>query len=146
MYLYGGNCGMAMIKCPECGKEISDKSEKCINCGYPISILLPAHEIINGKDIDLSFLKDDSLSQIAKVDLLHKKSGCDIFKAKEIVLKYCPSKKEQGCTRVQVSGQTKCKKCGCIEFTPVRRKWSPLMGFATNKIELICNNCGTKAK
>ncbi len=28
---------MALIKCPECGKEISDKAEKCPNCGYPIS-------------------------------------------------------------------------------------------------------------
>lgn len=28
---------MALIKCPECGKEISDKAEQCIHCGYPIS-------------------------------------------------------------------------------------------------------------
>lgn len=27
---------MALIKCPECGKEISDKSSTCIHCGYPI--------------------------------------------------------------------------------------------------------------
>lgn len=27
---------MAMIKCPECGKEISDKAAACINCGCPI--------------------------------------------------------------------------------------------------------------
>lgn len=27
---------MALIKCPECGKEISDKAQLCINCGYPI--------------------------------------------------------------------------------------------------------------
>ena len=27
---------MAMIKCPECGKEISDKSLMCMNCGCPI--------------------------------------------------------------------------------------------------------------
>ena len=27
---------MALIKCPECGKEISDKASSCINCGYPI--------------------------------------------------------------------------------------------------------------
>lgn len=27
---------MAMIKCPECGKEISDKTKKCVNCGCPI--------------------------------------------------------------------------------------------------------------
>ena len=27
---------MAIINCPECGKEISDKSETCIYCGYPL--------------------------------------------------------------------------------------------------------------
>lgn len=27
---------MALIKCPECEKEISDTSDICINCGYPI--------------------------------------------------------------------------------------------------------------
>lgn len=28
---------MAMIKCPECGKEISDKAAFCVGCGFPIS-------------------------------------------------------------------------------------------------------------
>ncbi|WP_148629484.1 zinc ribbon domain-containing protein [Bacillus sp. E214] len=27
---------MALIRCPECGKEISDTSEVCINCGYKL--------------------------------------------------------------------------------------------------------------
>lgn len=27
-----------MIKCPECGKEVSDKADKCPNCGYPLHI------------------------------------------------------------------------------------------------------------
>lgn len=27
---------MALIKCPECGKEISDKAKQCIHCGYPL--------------------------------------------------------------------------------------------------------------
>lgn len=27
---------MAMIKCPECGKEVSDKAKNCPNCGSPI--------------------------------------------------------------------------------------------------------------
>ena len=27
---------MAMIKCPECGKEVSDKAKNCPNCGTPI--------------------------------------------------------------------------------------------------------------
>lgn len=28
---------MAMIKCPECGKEISDLANKCPSCGFPIN-------------------------------------------------------------------------------------------------------------
>lgn len=27
---------MALISCPECGKEISDKAELCVGCGAPI--------------------------------------------------------------------------------------------------------------
>ena len=27
---------MALIKCPECGKEISDKAGACPHCGCPI--------------------------------------------------------------------------------------------------------------
>lgn len=30
---------MALIKCPECGGTISDKSDKCIHCGYPIRLI-----------------------------------------------------------------------------------------------------------
>lgn len=27
---------MALIKCPECGKEISSEANACLNCGFPI--------------------------------------------------------------------------------------------------------------
>ncbi len=27
---------MALIKCPECGHEVSDKASSCPNCGYPL--------------------------------------------------------------------------------------------------------------
>lgn len=30
---------MALIKCPECGKEISDKAPSCPNCGCPVSAI-----------------------------------------------------------------------------------------------------------
>lgn len=29
---------MALIKCPECGKEVSDKAIACIHCGYPLDV------------------------------------------------------------------------------------------------------------
>lgn len=28
---------MALIDCPECGTEVSDKAEKCLKCAYPIT-------------------------------------------------------------------------------------------------------------
>lgn len=31
---------MSLIKCPECGKEISDKATSCPNCGFPIEDFL----------------------------------------------------------------------------------------------------------
>lgn len=27
---------MALIKCPDCGKEISDRAANCIHCGCPV--------------------------------------------------------------------------------------------------------------
>ena len=45
---------MALIKCPECGKEISELSENCIGCGFPISKFLSkqkANEEIQSIDI-----------------------------------------------------------------------------------------------
>jgi uncharacterized membrane protein YvbJ len=30
---------MALIKCPECGTEVSDKAPQCPKCSYPISTI-----------------------------------------------------------------------------------------------------------
>ena len=32
-----GSVKLALIKCSECGKEVSDKAESCPNCGNPIN-------------------------------------------------------------------------------------------------------------
>ena len=29
---------MALVKCKECGKEVSNKADVCVGCGYPIKI------------------------------------------------------------------------------------------------------------
>lgn len=43
---------MALIKCPECGKEISDKAEACPNCGCPINNnSSPVNSLINSQDV-----------------------------------------------------------------------------------------------
>ena len=28
---------MALITCPECGREVSDRAKTCPNCGFPIT-------------------------------------------------------------------------------------------------------------
>ena len=35
---------MALITCPECGKEISDKAKTCPNCGAPVEVKTEAPE------------------------------------------------------------------------------------------------------
>ena len=51
---------MALLKCPECGKEISDKATSCPNCGYPINAATIHTE--NGNDeIFLDEYKDDEI-------------------------------------------------------------------------------------
>lgn len=34
---------MALIKCPECGRNISDDIKKCIHCGYPLKTNILSH-------------------------------------------------------------------------------------------------------
>ena len=41
---------MALIKCPECNKDISDKAKACIHCGYPIAELSEIKQDIQPKE------------------------------------------------------------------------------------------------
>ena len=45
---------MALINCPECGKEISDKSETCIHCGFPMIRIANTKCEINGTVYDFA--------------------------------------------------------------------------------------------
>ena len=38
---------MAIIKCPECGENVSDKAEVCIHCGYPLKEAVDQNECPN---------------------------------------------------------------------------------------------------
>ena len=48
---------MAMIKCSECGKDISDKAEMCIGCGAPISVPTSIFDIDGDGKIDFNDFK-----------------------------------------------------------------------------------------
>lgn len=59
---------MALIKYPECGREISDESDKCIHCGYPLKTKTLCK--INGIEQDLSFILDKSIEETKKLKYL----------------------------------------------------------------------------
>ena len=42
-----------LIKCPECGREISDNAEVCPNCGYPVKMVCEKEEDDQLKEIEL---------------------------------------------------------------------------------------------
>lgn len=89
---------MALINCPECGKEVSDKARICINCGYPIEELVNKETdgvvigditTINGVEINLRAIFDEN--QPAKTDAIKEvsdKAEIDILDAKKIVDEY----------------------------------------------------------
>lgn len=44
-----GEKEMALITCPECGKQISDLAQSCPNCGFPIGFMSSKNEEKNEK-------------------------------------------------------------------------------------------------
>jgi len=50
---------MALINCSECGKEISNKAEVCVNCGNPISLLESNNKIISNDKLQFPVLPED---------------------------------------------------------------------------------------
>lgn len=55
---------MALITCPECGKEISDKSDKCIHCGYPLNNVLNCYYDVIYNGFSYPKLKCDNQAKL----------------------------------------------------------------------------------
>lgn len=53
---------MALIKCPECGKDVSDQTKACIHCGYPLNkATRPAVETTSQNDMEKYAILGDDL-------------------------------------------------------------------------------------
>lgn len=59
---------MALIICPECGKEISDKASACPNCGCPVDEYNKEQEITIEEKFDKQFI--DIYNEYAKCSVL----------------------------------------------------------------------------
>ena len=58
---------MALITCPECGKEVSDKAATCPNCGCPLHQSQQAVPVEEWKPQKPKKMKDSKLSTWAAI-------------------------------------------------------------------------------
>lgn len=165
---------MALIKCPECGKEVSDKAPTCIHCGYPLSqrkekqlykITLPPFEEIKQKAaIAARITADIQKVQLYEItDLLLKRQqvvvqdGLSFEQTKIIEQKFLdagihviimPSNKDmETITRKENSFIIACPKCGSKEYHAGARGFSLVTGFVgSGKTVLTCLKCGHRWK
>lgn len=151
---------MALIICPECGKQVSDLSKQCIHCGCPI--LRENECLIEGVVFDLSRTKEEVLScndytnenvtwEIAwnlsmQTRVLAKPAAMalmDIIRQTGEVPKTfdtTPYRREQSSP-----SQVHCPKCSSTQIVTGQRGYSVVWGFmGSNKTMNRCANCGHK--
>ena len=81
---------MALIKCPECGKEVSDRAPACINCGFPLSEIKSSTVVSNEpRDCRLVIesIPNGSSKQLPAINIICDITGMSFNEAKALVEK-----------------------------------------------------------
>ena len=113
---------MSLIKCPECGKEISDKADSCLNCGCPLEQKRYMTNSSNGKSVVIKCPKCGSCNcePFFKENVIPEKTKTS-YKANLNPLKpFTLMDKKEKVVRKQRTYTTKeymCKNCG-YSFDP----------------------------
>ena len=122
---------MALIKCPECGNEISDKAQQCIHCGYPIP---KSNEKIIITTSKAPCPKCGANWHIIEGDNDVCKACGHIF-GKEQIIQRKPTSSTQSLPH--------CPKCNSTSITAGQRGYKLMTGFlGSNKTVNRCANCG----
>ena len=113
----------------------------CPACNQPlIDINFPVN------DLKILTLISDNPELYQSMNNLHDKDIIEyVLKMSQFHIQYEQQKMQKQATQ-QSNITTKCPRCGNTTFTPIKKKWSMWAGFATNQVELVCNNCGYKMK
>lgn len=133
-----------LIKCPECGKEISDKSKQCIHCGYPLEEVKQDNNI---EKIEKTFC--DRCKNYTE-SIIELRCNTPIIRCKKcngVKIKETGNSIEQKRQLIQDNKKNIpcCPKCGSTSIQPVQRGYSLLSGFlGSGKTLNYCINCGYK--
>lgn len=142
---------MPLIKCPECGKEVSDKAPQCIHCGYPMRVHNNTKCSVNGVEIDLAFILDNPNDEIKSIGRLRKLTNCNLADGKRVVeeiIKYNSIPPQLELNSIAPDDAIpKCPKCGSTTIGLTTRGWTLTTGLlGSNKAMNVCQNCGHKWK
>ncbi len=134
---------MALIKCPECGKDISDKAIQCIHCGYPLSE-------INNKNVTKTNVElSDKQCPCCKVKKQHiiKDNIKEVCSVCGYVFNEEYVKQHEDLLPKQTPNQVHCPYCNSTNVNKISgtKKAVSIIGFGilSNKIgkQWHCNNC-----
>jgi DNA-directed RNA polymerase subunit RPC12/RpoP len=145
IYILKGGDIMALINCPECGNQVSDKAKQCIHCGYPLKDPDGIYKVIDGVEYDLSFLKDIKGTTVKRdpyFEKVEKITGLSHVDAVFLVLELVGPFPQ---TRQQEKNVVKCPKCGSTAISTVNRGFSIITGFiGSGAPRNVCQKCGHK--
>ena len=121
---------MALIKCPECGKEISDKAPACIHCGYPLSTTAN-----NPSNVKATWI----------CAICGTENDCGPEPEKCTI---CLSERKRG-NKVRKNSPRipTCPKCSSTAIATVNRGYSAFWGFLGSGTPMnVCQSCGHQFK
>lgn len=82
---------MALIKCPECGKEVSDKAPACIHCGYPLQKQQPIiSDMRVSNKVIIPTYREASQTKIPCIKIVREVTGMNLAEAKALVEQPAP--------------------------------------------------------
>lgn len=139
--MVGEKYDMALIKCPECNSEISDRAYNCPKCGYPIKDMKKKVE-------SKSIYTPDNPCPICKNENFNvEENGATVCTVCGYVINLDEEKNElwknEHGYHSKNDNQVHCPKCGSTSITTGQKGYSLLTGFlGSNKTVNRCANCG----
>lgn len=157
---------MALIKCPECGKEISDKAPACIHCGFPLNNIDQTSTLYNAILEVTGPNKAKLIMELRNIRTLSLVEAKNIIDSAPCVIKENISLSEAqqiqkdfaeimaGVKIIAADGSSSiespydkdvvyCPRCGSTQITTGQRGYSFLTGFlGSNKAVNRCAKCG----
>lgn len=105
---------MALINCPDCGKEVSDKVTNCIHCGCPLDKRIYMEQTDDAKIDDKlinRLLADGMKTQAVKE--VQRITGWSFIEAKEYIMLYSTEKNTKSKTQIYTTAPRKvrCPRC-----------------------------------